>query len=428
MNSSTASLCRDSTYSDDEARTTSSAIKIAATAILIVIVYLAIVAFSFVSVFASDGGYNGNCETDNGRHNGQYAGYAVCEAIEAADKSADKSAEADETADIADIEPLPIIEAKIGLPEDAAILNIEALWLHGEILHIVVFNTINEDVQTIELRLGDYVGNTEFVNIQAVDVDGNRSNVVQMRNPFYQPIIPIEIIDQGGAGEIGGDESNETGEADQTAETNNSFTPDGQGYVLDNITNANEIEFFTINTPQNNVFFMVIDRQRGTDNVYLLNAVTEADLMALAEASTPTVSGIPAQPTPEPTPTPEPEPTPEPIREAPPSGGNGNLIIIIIAIIGAAIFGFLRLRKLRSNNGDFDDEDVDEGEHGGEESGDDREFPFDGFDDEDGENAEDSQGEAYGGDSNDDSDVEYYVEDDFDENPDLDDDLTPTHD
>ena len=42
-------------------------------------------------------------------------------------------------------------------------------------------------------------------------------------------------------------------------------------------------EFFTISTPDENVFYLVIDRQRGSENVYFLNAVTESDLLALAE-------------------------------------------------------------------------------------------------------------------------------------------------
>ncbi len=61
------------------------------------------------------------------------------------------------------------------------------------------------------------------------------------------------------------------------------LTPDGQGTVLDNATDEDGKEFFTITTPDENVFFLVIDRQKESENVYFLNAVTESDLMALAE-------------------------------------------------------------------------------------------------------------------------------------------------
>lgn len=78
------------------------------------------------------------------------------------------------------------------------------------------------------------------------------------------------------------------------------LTPDGQGTVLDNVTSADGKEFFTITTPAENIFYLVIDKQRQGENVYFLNAVTEADLMALAEndagktASTGISTGIPS--------------------------------------------------------------------------------------------------------------------------------------
>ncbi|WP_442858611.1 CD1107 family mobile element protein [Acutalibacter sp. 1XD8-36] len=63
----------------------------------------------------------------------------------------------------------------------------------------------------------------------------------------------------------------------------NPFTPDGQGTMVDNATDQDGKEFFTIMAADESVFYLVIDRQRETENVYFLNAVTVADLMALAE-------------------------------------------------------------------------------------------------------------------------------------------------
>ena len=76
------------------------------------------------------------------------------------------------------------------------------------------------------------------------------------------------------------------------------LTPDGQGTVIDNVTEENGKEFFTIMTPDENIFYLIIDRQRDSENVYFLNAVTESDLMALAEkdkesTDTETESAIP---------------------------------------------------------------------------------------------------------------------------------------
>ena len=74
--------------------------------------------------------------------------------------------------------------------------------------------------------------------------------------------------------------------------------PGGQGTVIDNASGTSEEsgrEFFTIATPDENIFYLVIDRQRDTGNVYFLNAVTESDLMALAEknADGPSQSAVP---------------------------------------------------------------------------------------------------------------------------------------
>ena len=70
---------------------------------------------------------------------------------------------------------------------------------------------------------------------------------------------------------------------DTTSRNPTALTPDGQGTVMDNVTDGDGKEFFTFTTPSENTFYLVIDRQRDSENVYFLNAVTENDLMALAE-------------------------------------------------------------------------------------------------------------------------------------------------
>jgi hypothetical protein len=57
---------------------------------------------------------------------------------------------------------------------------------------------------------------------------------------------------------------------------------DGTGTVIENSTDTPEKrEFFTIKTPAGNVFYIVVDKQKTGENVYLLTPVTEADLAAL---------------------------------------------------------------------------------------------------------------------------------------------------
>lgn len=73
--------------------------------------------------------------------------------------------------------------------------------------------------------------------------------------------------------------------ASGTSSASTVFTPAGTGTVVNTATDEDGKEFYTITTPDKNVFYLVIDRQRDGDNVYFLNAVTEKDLLALAEKS-----------------------------------------------------------------------------------------------------------------------------------------------
>jgi len=80
----------------------------------------------------------------------------------------------------------------------------------------------------------------------------------------------------------------------ETSENGAVLTPDGTGTVVDTVTEADGKEFYTITTEAGNIFYLIIDREKDTDNVYFLNAVTESDLMALAEQSDGTDGSISA--------------------------------------------------------------------------------------------------------------------------------------
>ena len=74
-------------------------------------------------------------------------------------------------------------------------------------------------------------------------------------------------------------------------ESGRPFTPDGQATVVDWAIEGNGKEFYTFKTPAGNVFFLVVDHSKASDNVYFLNAVTELDLMSLAGKPDETFSG-----------------------------------------------------------------------------------------------------------------------------------------
>ena len=148
----------------------------------------------------------------------------------------------------------------------------------------------------------------------------------------------------------------------------NPFTPDGTGTVVDNATDQDGKEFFTITTAEEAMFYLVIDRQRETENVYFLNAVTVADLMALAESSgEPAAPEPPPEPEPEPTTTPEPEPVPEK------KGGAGPLLLALaVVVIGGGAGWYFKIYRPKLQKAAEPEED-----YGGD--------PYDGPEDYDGE-------------------------------------------
>ena len=54
-------------------------------------------------------------------------------------------------------------------------------------------------------------------------------------------------------------------------------------------------EFFTISTPNENIFYLIVDRARESENVYFLNEVTEQDLFSLTTTEKPQQETIPEQ-------------------------------------------------------------------------------------------------------------------------------------
>ena len=115
----------------------------------------------------------------------------------------------------------------------------------------------------------------------------------------------------------------------------NPMTPNGTGSVVDNATDADGKEFFTITTTDESVFYLVIDRQKSGENVYFLNTVTVADLMALADPGTINTTPI-VTPEPEPAPNPDVEPEPD---SAPEKSGSGNMGTILLALVVIAVGG-----------------------------------------------------------------------------------------
>lgn len=118
-------------------------------------------------------------------------------------------------------------------------------------------------------------------------------------------------------------------ETEAEPETQNPFTPDGTGTVVDNATDEDGKEFYTITTADESVFYLVIDKQKTSENVYFLNTVTVDDLLPLAEQG--------KEPPKEVTPEPEPKPT-EPVEEIPdPEPEKKDSPLLSLLLIGAVV-------------------------------------------------------------------------------------------
>ena len=121
--------------------------------------------------------------------------------------------------------------------------------------------------------------------------------------------------------------------------------------MVDNATDGDGKEFFTITTPNENIFYLVIDRQRSGENVYFLNAVTEADLMALAEI-------IEEPPAPQPEPEPEPAPAPEPEPEPEKKSNSGMLLLVLgLALIGGGAGWYFKVYRPKQEKAAGPEED-----------------------------------------------------------------------
>ena len=240
------------------------------------------------------------------------------------------------------------------------VLNVDAAWIEGEMLKIDMTNVNTGKKQKLELHLEDYTNSSEYISIQAIDTVGNKSNVVQVKNPYYKPeeTTKAEEITETTTVEAATKKSDKVTETGIPNNKKSAFTPAGNGEVMDNANENDGKEFFTIKTKDGNVFYLIIDRQRGSENVYLLNSVSESDLMALAEKDgTSAISAIPEQTVEK---TEQTETEAEEIQsksDTNSSIGTIVLIIVIIAIVGGVGYYFKIYKPKHSDNYTDNDED-----------------------------------------------------------------------
>lgn len=157
-------------------------------------------------------------------------------------------------------------------------------------------------------------------------------------------------------------------ETDDAPNTDGSaFTVPGNAQLQDDITDDSSKEFLTIQTKNNNTFYVIIDRSANTENVYMLSQIDENDLAKFLDEGTLTGSSVvTANPgvvleekEVEPT-TPETE-KPEEKEEEKPATGNaaGMLAILAVALCGVGAYYYFKIYKPRTEEDDSDDEGIE---------------------------------------------------------------------
>ena len=249
----------------------------------------------------------------------------------------------------------PTLTAKV----TEGVLHIEASDAESGVEAVFVGSArINYRVDgALDVILRDYAGTGETVKLYATDFAGNKSKEVQVKNPYYVKPTPAPAQPT---------EAPAPQPTESAVPESKPFTPAGSATTVDNATDGDGKEFFTITTLDENIFYLIIDRQRETENVYFLNAVTEEDLLALAQKKDGGTPGESAVPTPNPTPQPEPAPTPapDPEPEKPADKDNGGtLIFILLAAAAAGGAGYyFKILKPKQQSQEPDEFDEDESE------------------------------------------------------------------
>ncbi len=149
--------------------------------------------------------------------------------------------------------------------------------------------TENEQIGTVttqggRLNLRDG-GSTDY-NIIGQLACGDTVTVLSEENGWYKVIVHEKTGYVSGQYLTVSDSTSGTATVttDTQATASSPLTPDGNLELVDDVTQESDgKQFITVQSKNDNTFYIVIDRDKDTDNVYFMNLVDEADLMALME-------------------------------------------------------------------------------------------------------------------------------------------------
>lgn len=145
-------------------------------------------------------------------------------------------------------------------------------------------------------RLNLRDGNSTDHNIIGQLPCGDSVTVIGEENGWYKVVVPEKTgyvsgqyltVHEKSADNAADTSTTEDDVGDSTStdtESGSPLTPDGNMELVDDVTQESDgKQFITVQSKNDNTFYIVIDRDKDGDNVYFMNLVDEADLMALTE-------------------------------------------------------------------------------------------------------------------------------------------------
>ncbi len=182
----------------------------------------------------------------------------------------------------------------------------------------------------------------------------------EVEDPVVEPIFTSEEATE-----------TETEPEEKPAEDMTAFTPDGNAQLVDEADEEDGKLFYTITTVNGNYFYVIIDKARDENNVYMLDQIDEHDLMTLIEkqekdgntvsvtpAAEDTTIGLKTDKTEE-EPKVEPETEKPEKEEAPVQKNDNSVLIIILLVLGGGAGGayyYLKFVKGKKENFNMDDD------------------------------------------------------------------------
>ena len=279
--------------------------------------------------------------------------------------------------------------------------GIAALYVNGNEFTELTNNTLNVRLQKADTSY-------EYFTLQAKDKAGNMSEIYKVGNPYYEN--PDAVKENT---EVSGTEQNATSlPADGTASkptsatatvtehqtTNETATAptepentvnetdteadtgrvqgesSASGMTTGTVQDKGGKEFYTIKTKSDKVFYLIVDKDKTDENVYLLTEVGENDLLNFTDTNMVTLpqnqaiaeSALPLE-TEKITEIPEPEVTiiPEEKEEPEKKSNNSGTILLMLLVLAGVCGAYYYWKFMKGRNTSFDyeeDEDDDEEE------------------------------------------------------------------